>query len=66
MCKRSDDSKSHVLLQAEEVWSILQGLHELCAPFIWLYRTNDDERKEEDDVFENEATMFKAFYAFVT
>ena len=43
-----------------------QGLHELCAPFVWLYRTNDDERKEEDDVFENEATMFKAFYAFVT
>eukprot|EP00938_MAST-03A_sp_MAST-3A-sp1_P003956 g3956.t1 len=42
-----------------------QGLHELCAPFVWLYRTND-EKKEEDDTFENEATMFKAFYAFVT
>jgi len=46
-----------------------QGLHELCAPFVWMYRTNEKEEEEEEkenDTFENEATMFKCFYAFVT
>lgn len=37
-----------------------QGLHELCAPFVWLYRSSSED--EEDD----EATAFNVFYAFVT